>query len=386
MRHTFTTAAATVALAALAPSALVSQVSTGVVRQSPVQVQREHEQLIARLSTELANHQTTIATLERRLIALGSSASSADERRAIESRLSDARARAAQTDRELSRHCESARSTRGYLGAEIVTIDTAGSRAFGSKYPIVWSVSPGSPAAQAGIAPHDTLVAVNQRDLRGAPLESFLVPGNELDVTLLRGGARQTMKVTVGPPRPAFGAACITSFAIRVFEQPDSRQRSAVVGTARGGRAIAQGTSPGQAAAGGRFAVRIPDSARASAGVVGGSITAFMFSRDDSPIAGAELVIPTQAGLRNVLGLLPTDTGALVLNVDPNSPAGQSGILSGDLIVRAGGQLVTSIGTLRHLIAESRTRSVQLQILRKPATAGNARQQRRETVSVTLRW
>ena len=67
---------------------------------------------------------------------------------------------------------------------------------------LVLEVTPGSPAAGAGIRPGDVLVRVGDRQLES--VEDFLgvlrgrSPGDNVPVTLSRGGSQQTVTVRLG--------------------------------------------------------------------------------------------------------------------------------------------------------------------------------------------
>jgi S1-C subfamily serine protease len=70
---------------------------------------------------------------------------------------------------------------------------------------VVLEVTPGSPAASAGIEPGDVLLRAGDRDLQS--VEDFLAvvrgrdPADSLDVTLARGGDEQTVTVRLGERR-----------------------------------------------------------------------------------------------------------------------------------------------------------------------------------------
>ncbi len=67
---------------------------------------------------------------------------------------------------------------------------------------LVLEVTAGSPAARAGIRPGDVLVRAGDRQL--STVEDFLGalrardPGDDLPVTLARGGTQQTVTVRLG--------------------------------------------------------------------------------------------------------------------------------------------------------------------------------------------
>jgi serine protease Do len=95
--------------------------------------------------------------------------------------------------------------TRGWLGISLqeVTYDLA--QSFGLPQPVgalVADVSPGSPAARAGIKAGDIITAYGAQTIRDSgdlpPLVGMSQPGNAVDIKILRAGNAQTLSVTVG--------------------------------------------------------------------------------------------------------------------------------------------------------------------------------------------
>lgn len=72
------------------------------------------------------------------------------------------------------------------------------------EYPVVVSVEKGSPAAQAGFAPGDTLIAFDGADFR-TPGVGFrgAVTGQKYTITIRRDGAQRQLILVPGPPLPA---------------------------------------------------------------------------------------------------------------------------------------------------------------------------------------
>jgi putative serine protease PepD len=84
---------------------------------------------------------------------------------------------------------------RAFLGVKNgTTNDQSGS--------IVSSVVPGGPAAKAGIQPGDKIVAIDNRPISSSDDVSAAVaahrPGQQAKVTVIRGGNRRTLTVTLG--------------------------------------------------------------------------------------------------------------------------------------------------------------------------------------------
>jgi hypothetical protein len=74
-------------------------------------------------------------------------------------------------------------------------------------YPEVSGVSPGSPAARAGLLTGDTIVSVNGRDGRLGRIFPNTIPGTEYAIRVRRDGTEREVRLIVGPDtRPAAGA------------------------------------------------------------------------------------------------------------------------------------------------------------------------------------
>ena len=104
---------------------------------------------------------------------------------------------------QLRRH---GRVVRGYLGVTVQSVTPALAAAQGlarGDGVLVEQVSPGSPAAGAGLREGDVIVGLNdvpvasQRDLQAALTNRFK-PGDTIDVRVNRGGGEQTIGVTLG--------------------------------------------------------------------------------------------------------------------------------------------------------------------------------------------
>lgn len=98
---------------------------------------------------------------------------------------------------------------------------------------------------------------------------------------------------------------------------------------------------------------------------------AYSFEVGARSVAGAEFAEINEG----LAGYFETERGVLVLRVAPETPAARAGLQAGDVVVRAGGQPVQSVGELREAVARSRDRAVELRVVRK----GQARE-------VELRW
>ncbi len=95
--------------------------------------------------------------------------------------------------------------TRGWLGVQIqkVTKDIAESLGLDEPHgAIIVKVTEGSPAARGGLKTGDTVLRVNGRTVKGprdlARKVAHIKPGSTANFTILRGGEKKELKVTIG--------------------------------------------------------------------------------------------------------------------------------------------------------------------------------------------
>jgi serine protease Do len=189
------------------------------------------------------------------------------------------------TVRDLLPQLRGGKITRGRIGVEIAPIPRESVDEFGLKSrdgALVRAVSPGGAADKAGIEPGDVIVAYNGRAVKNSnELVSAVTatkPGTSVPVRVVRDGKEQTISVTVDE--------------LDLEAEAGSNQQS----RGRGGRG---GAEPETTAGFGLTLNNItPDIAR-------------------------------QLRLDN-------SNGAVVVDVDPNSPAARAGISEGDVILRVG--------------------------------------------------
>ena len=395
---------AVVALGALASPSAAAQRGSGSAGQrcascdsatARTNVVRSREAEIANKTVDLARSRILVEHIRSRLASGSSDApKTAQEREELESMLVVRRQEMAQLERELSALCGDAHAGHGYLGIDVTIYSSgregAGRTALTRSYPIVTRVEPGSPAARAGIAPYDTIVSINKRDVRARDLGPLIgQPGERVTIGLARAGVRREAVLTVAPRPATYGGACLQyrdvvfstpSGETIVMRSPGARgSGGAMTGTLRS-RANAVGAG-GAGGSGERQQVRVqlmPDSlAQTTAFFVfpsGASGTALFLPRGATGaiVAGAEVAL-INGGLRTVFAV---DHGALVVNVAPRSPAEQAGILSGDVIVRAQDEPVTAISVLqRQIRSAGERRNVKLDIIRA-----------KQPMVITLRW
>ncbi len=95
--------------------------------------------------------------------------------------------------------------TRGWLGVQIQAVTKDIAKALGLKAvkgTLVAGVSKGSPAQKSGLKAGDTIIAINDKDVKGpqdlARKIAGIKPGQTLDVQIIRKGDRQLVKVEIG--------------------------------------------------------------------------------------------------------------------------------------------------------------------------------------------
>ena len=230
------------------------------------------------------------------------------------------------------------------------------------EYPAIISVEPGSPAWKSGIRQGDTLLAYNGQDVvkdGEVPLSQLLQPGAKVTLRLRRGGAQRAVPVIVGTRRMRFEREMPETFSFEWQDPmppmpttpaaPTAPTRARVRVYATPAPDVPSPTPPAMPALAPEAMIFYP----------GGGGTAV--------VAGAE-VTRMNEDLREVFG---TDRGVLVLNVAEGSPAAQSGLRGGDVIVRVGGEPLSSPMGLRTAIVRARgddARKVSLEVVRKKKT------------------
>ena len=221
-------------------------------------------------------------------------------------------------------------------------------------YPRIALVEPSSPAEQAGIAEGDTLIELNGSDVRDRAfsLTKLLVPRQRVRLKVRRDGAPMNFRITVAevpgyvvsrmvpmPPMPVMTpmpSAPTSPVRVRVYtgDVPQPAPAAPVAGTPQPSIAMAWVTQDG--------------------------------------VAGARLESVSE-GLGRALG---TQYGVLVLRSAPGSPAFDSGLRDGDVILRVSGGNVRSVRDLREAIQDADgDDGVKLVVLRE--------KRQRE---ITLRW
>lgn len=253
--------------------------------------------------------------------------------------------------------------------------------------PVVGTVEPGSPAAEAGLEPGDRILAVDGEpvaffeDLEDRIRES---PGQALRLTVEREGARLTRTATV---RPRAG--------VDLFLQQDevgwlgvrhTRQKAVIGILSAGSPAARAGLRSGDRvqAVDGEPVESFAELQRAYAAAgAGGRVTLSVVrgeaealaAGEAAPDEGAAGAGPEGATLRvevpalrslERLGVIPAVV--LVAAVSEGLPAAEAGLEPGDLIVAVDGEPVGSFFTFRETVLASEGRPLEIQFARDGET------------------
>lgn len=207
---------------------------------------------------------------------------------------------------------------RGFLGVGIRPVDDDTAAALGlpeDRGEIIQTVSPGQPAAAAGLREGDIVLEVNNREVTREQTLSFLVaniaPGTRIPLTVFRGGRRQTVNVTVGQ-RPSENELAQQNFD--------------------------------------------PESDQPMSGMGDGSATV-------EEALGLQ-VFPLTPDIARRLRVAPDTQGLVVNAVDPTSDAATKGIRRGFVILSANYGEVATVAELEDAIAEARENDRPAMLLR----------------------
>ncbi|MBB4082129.1 serine protease Do [Brevundimonas lenta] len=194
---------------------------------------------------------------------------------------------------------------RGYIGAGLRSLSPEAWEALGLprdfKGANVESVTPGGPAARAGLQVGDMVVGVNGRPVSDSTEITRMVgavsPGDTIRLDILRDGRRQTLNVRSGT-RPS---------------EAELRE-----GDDQGGAPAAPGTPP---------------------------------AAQGEPVEGVS-VAPLTPALRSRFDVPETVEGVIITSVTPRTPAARLGLEAGFVITRANNRPVASAADLRNAVAE----------------------------------
>ena len=235
-------------------------------------------------------------------------------------------------------------------------------------YPRIVTVDPSSPAQRAGIAPNDTLLAYNGDDVTEGEisLTRLLKPNAKVSVRIRRDGRTRDIPVTVA------------AVPWRIVQRRDDESRAreqwviATVPEAPGFPRV-PAVAPNAPV---RVNMRTPMAAATPLAPMAPQTpqsVGFAFSFGNG-VAGAQLSSIGE-GLGKTLGV---SSGVLVTSAPVGSPANESGIKDGDIILKVGRQSVRTVSEVMDLVglaAENGDHSVELQVVRQ-----------RKPMKLTLKW
>jgi serine protease Do len=198
---------------------------------------------------------------------------------------------------------------RGYLGVAIQEVTPDLAKAFNvpqEKGALIGDVTPGGPAAKAGLQKGDVIEELNGEPIKG-PNElklkiASLAPGSVARLKINRSGQERTVSVTLG-------------------ELPEKATENA----------------PGSAG-------------------------------ESSPIRGVQVDDLTPDVARE-LGLRPDTKGVVVTDVDPGAPAADAGLRRGDAIQEVNRQPVSSVSEFQSAVRRARKQPLVLSVNRQGSTA-----------------
>ncbi|MBV6522159.1 MAG: hypothetical protein MNPFHGCM_02305 [Gemmatimonadaceae bacterium] len=342
---------------------------------------------VARVARELVEKKRLQVTLMRALndLALQLQLSSSDlergrveqEIRTVRLRLTTTGAEGTELRRKLGSLCNDERKPQGWLGVNLqgdLELQKGVDGELSSRYldyPTIISVEPGSPAAKGGLQAGDRLLVLDGRDIRGVDVDisAMLQPGARLNIRVRRGVESKSLTVLVERRPESFQPPCRwidQSVAGALREVPTEMTFVIPVPPNVSDAAIPTGIrSP-------RLAPNAPNPVRVPAPPEGWGPLVYSYGPSGTgTIAGAQVTAMTP-GLGEIVGV---DRGLLVLRVLSGTPAEQSGLRGGDVIVSASGSATTEPLALHRAINNASSRELMLTVVR-----------RRKTLTIPLRW
>ena len=297
---------------------------------------------------------------------------------------------------QLAALCDRNTKPEGFVGITVsaeMTADASrsGIRVFRfAENPTVETVEPGSPAERAGVTKGDEIILIGGQPVVGRDvlITRLQRPGSRLPIRIRRDGDTRDVTLIVGEPLRSVDNSCpfLDARIMAAFGDPftvttpmpplglvRAGQRGGVVitrspapPTPEAAPAPATRTSSGtvSAAPPGPMVPSVPLPAPAQAWVRGNEQSVFTFTCTPAApivIAGAT-IIRTNADLRETFGV---KSGVLVLDVARGTPAHNSGLRGGDIIVSAGRGAVTSPLSIQRAIEIADGSEVPLTIIRK---------------------
>lgn len=295
-------------------------------------------------------------------------------------------------------------AARGWLGVSfeggLVEETGRGAVLVATDYPQIFSVSPGSPAAQAGLRRGDRILTIEGVDVRREPmvLDDVFRPGRNVQLRVERGGERRQVQVSVTerPERwvvmrempdsaliaelPRWGEPWARMFELQgdadwdwsgLIRFPvDSAFRQVLrqgnVEQAVASALVAERTRPGP---GERGSIRVnvrtsPDvRPRVMTWTDGVAATPFVMLSGDLGYAFGARLTTLSPMLRGELNA--PEGGVLVLEVASASPAERAGLRPLDVLVRADGKLIENPASIARAVSAREGKSLRLELVRR---------------------
>ena len=229
--------------------------------------------------------------------------------------------------------------SKGWVGLVITSgigqTDRAGAMIF-NDYPVIESVEPGSPAERAGLQTGDIILSINSQDLRRNPVpaSAMLEPGQKVQIRYKRNDVTKATVVLI-EPRPAGNPQTVNLSVIGPVPGPERGE-----------------ISPNQ-----RVYIR-----RSAPPMVEISPLAIPSAMPSIGIAGA-LLTQLNDDLRAALSV--KGNGVFVINVEMGTPAGEAGLKSGDVILKADRESIDNPGELLRVMRAATENAVRLELVRR---------------------
>jgi len=217
------------------------------------------------------------------------------------------------------------RVRRGYIGISLQALDDDAAEALGlerNRGELINSVTPGGPAARAGVEQGDVVISVAGRPVTPEESLAFLISqqqiGSRVPLEIVRQGQRRTLNVQI---------------AERPTEQELARLNGLEpeTGGESGGTVVPPTPTTGQAAVRTRLGMTV------------------------------QTLTPDLARRGNLTGDI---RGVVITEIDPNSDAGQKGLRAGDIIIGVNGRPTNSPEAIASLVSATRQNNVLLLVRR----------------------
>lgn len=378
-------------LLAATPAAAAAQQRTIVLRNQESSFDAEVDRLVQELMQKRRMAVAFVSNMQQLQGALQTPSLTDDQRSSVEASLRLLRARLSSLETDgtrirarLNEICDADRQPDGWVGIAYSVTGSATREDDGRvivrfvDYPSIESVEPGSPADKAGIRGGDRLLSMSGRDLKDAEIDFTpkLKPGTHIPFKIQRGTETKQVDVTVEPRPNGFSTPCPwvderiaaafapSQFMVTVTTDDDPSALVAAGGSqTRELRRRVPMPPPPPSAVVAAVPPVAPVPPLAPVGVAGSGA---------SVVFGGAQFVSVGPELAEALGV---ERGLLVMGTGRGSPAEQSGLRVGDVLVSVDGKALVSPLVLLQAVEQSTRRELRLQLVRK-----------RKGLSATLRW